>query len=236
MKRSAFEPPYSQHANRAFTIVELLSVLLIVGILCALLLPTLAGSKERAGRANCIGNFKQIALALQSYADDHGDGLPGPIWLGLYERFDNRDSSRLAFYLANHLGLQSPNDKPQDAPPLRCPSAAKNWKQPDASTPLMSSYVPLSYKVPEAVTNPSSSIVSRPFGYPYSLMPNSALTDEPPKRLHEIANPAASWAMVDVDKLNSTNAADYYEFLPDHQVHGKVRDRLFFDWHAASLK
>ncbi len=56
--------------------VELLVVIAIIGILAALLLPGLAGSKRQAQRMTCLNNLKQINLAIQLYAGDTGDMLP----------------------------------------------------------------------------------------------------------------------------------------------------------------
>ena len=64
---------YSCRAGRrAFTLVELLVVIAIIGILAALLLPTLARSKALAWRADCVSNMRQLATATQLYWDDYG--------------------------------------------------------------------------------------------------------------------------------------------------------------------
>jgi prepilin-type N-terminal cleavage/methylation domain-containing protein/prepilin-type processing-associated H-X9-DG protein len=62
----------------AFSLVELLVVTVIIGILAALLLPGLAGAKERARRAVCNQNLRQIGLAWTLYATDNHDVLPPP--------------------------------------------------------------------------------------------------------------------------------------------------------------
>jgi prepilin-type N-terminal cleavage/methylation domain-containing protein len=59
--------------KRAFTLIELLVVIAIIGILAALLLPALVRAKANAKRIKCTGNVRQINLALQLYAGDHGD-------------------------------------------------------------------------------------------------------------------------------------------------------------------
>ena len=59
----------------AFTLIELLVVVAVIGILAALLLPTLSKAKTRATVVPCLSNQKQLALAWQMYADDNGDKM-----------------------------------------------------------------------------------------------------------------------------------------------------------------
>ena len=62
--------------GRAFTLIELLVVIAIIAILAALLLPTLAGAKERARRVNCKNSQRQFLLAIHLYADENEQRLP----------------------------------------------------------------------------------------------------------------------------------------------------------------
>ena len=63
-------------AATGFTLVELLVVIAVVAILAALLLPALGKAKENAKRSACLGNLKQINVALLLYADDSNDTSP----------------------------------------------------------------------------------------------------------------------------------------------------------------
>jgi len=59
-----------------FTLIELLVVIAIIAILAAMILPALAGGKERAKRTGCVSNIRQFLLAAQMYATDNSERLP----------------------------------------------------------------------------------------------------------------------------------------------------------------
>jgi prepilin-type N-terminal cleavage/methylation domain-containing protein/prepilin-type processing-associated H-X9-DG protein len=60
----------------AFTLIELLVVIAIIGVLAALLMPALGRAKEAGRSAACIGNLRQIGVALQVYVDSNNNQLP----------------------------------------------------------------------------------------------------------------------------------------------------------------
>jgi prepilin-type N-terminal cleavage/methylation domain-containing protein len=57
----------------AFSLTELLVVIVVIAILAALLLPALGSAKERSRRAACRNNLRQIGIASTAYAGENND-------------------------------------------------------------------------------------------------------------------------------------------------------------------
>jgi len=63
-------------ADGGFTLIELLVVVAIIAILAAMLLPALSRAREKARQAVCMGNLKQLGIAMAQYEADNNGYLP----------------------------------------------------------------------------------------------------------------------------------------------------------------
>lgn len=55
-------------SQKAFTLIEVLVILAIIGLLIGILLPAVQGAREAARRASCASNLRQIGLGFISYS------------------------------------------------------------------------------------------------------------------------------------------------------------------------
>jgi prepilin-type N-terminal cleavage/methylation domain-containing protein/prepilin-type processing-associated H-X9-DG protein len=68
--------PNNCSRNRGFTLIELLVVIAIIGILAAMLLPSLSKAKGKATGISCVNNLRQLNLATKMYVDDNQGFFP----------------------------------------------------------------------------------------------------------------------------------------------------------------
>jgi prepilin-type N-terminal cleavage/methylation domain-containing protein len=102
----------------AFTLVELLCVIAIIGLLTALMLPVLNQSQARVKRIECENNLHQLGVAFQVFTHDHNDKFPMAVPLaegGSLEYVQNGYAMNGEFYfsfrqfqvLSNELSMPS---------------------------------------------------------------------------------------------------------------------------------
>jgi prepilin-type N-terminal cleavage/methylation domain-containing protein/prepilin-type processing-associated H-X9-DG protein len=64
---------------RAFTLLELMFVVGIIGVLISLLLPAIQSAREQARRAQCSNNLAQLGIAMGNYVSTHSVLPPGVV-------------------------------------------------------------------------------------------------------------------------------------------------------------
>lgn len=74
--------------RRAFTLIELLTVIGIISLLISMLLPSLGRAREQAKRTHCLARLSEFGKALASYVIDSAGPIPPPLWNPDPELFD----------------------------------------------------------------------------------------------------------------------------------------------------
>jgi general secretion pathway protein G len=66
----------SKNTRQAFTLIEILIVVIILGILAAIIIPRFANASKDAKRAALSSQLNQIRAQIQLYIIEHGDNRP----------------------------------------------------------------------------------------------------------------------------------------------------------------
>ena len=59
-----------------YTLIELLTVIAVIAVLTAILLPVFWSAREKSRASSCLSNYHQIGLAIQMYATDSDGATP----------------------------------------------------------------------------------------------------------------------------------------------------------------
>lgn len=95
---SKFKTRNSKLFQPAFTLVEVLIVVAILGILAAIVLPEVQGYTEKAKENAAKDNLRILREAIGRYAVDHNDTGPG---------YESSSTAQSTFYFKKHLVVQN---------------------------------------------------------------------------------------------------------------------------------
>ncbi len=103
----------------AFTLIEILVVVSIIGLLVAILLPSLRRARGQAKRTVCAGNLRSIGIGFQAYLSETNDRMPYASFLPSITPIplEGDESIYIADVLLPHTGgnpnvFKCPRDEP----------------------------------------------------------------------------------------------------------------------------
>jgi prepilin-type N-terminal cleavage/methylation domain-containing protein len=100
-----------KNARKAFTLIEIMIVVLIIGILLAIAVPNFVRARAASRQKSCVSNLRQIDSAKEQWAMDNrkkdGDTLSWPgdlVGATLYIKSEPKCPSTDAAYTPNAVG------------------------------------------------------------------------------------------------------------------------------------
>ncbi len=221
----------------AFTLIEALVVIAIIGLLGALLVPAISSANAKGMSVACSSNLRQIGVAITLYASDNRGTLPGPLMTQQRPRVSANQLSRkewhegqLSAFLAPYIDTL-PDWKRGQQSLFACPSWARQVKGNSSSSYKLNQFVWVNgvYQSPTQAS-------SLPWGYSGSSNPGK------PGNISDLYNvtqdkdsgsSSSTWLLKDADA--GPGGIPYDQALPSAPVHGRYRNALFYDLHVGRL-
>ena len=206
---------YTGRRLRAFTLIELLTVIAIIGVLAAILIPTIGTMRASAQGSRCATNLRQSGTAIQTYISDNKGLLPpvGHLSIAPYFNPDTRNFQQaLLPYLSVANSTSWAADGKSYSPTLDCPG----YKGVSGGSV---------FSIRESVTTADGASLI-PWGRLFDIGGGKiALTRKPTK--HSLVPPNA---IAIVDRIPT--AADAHFNQPNHSG---FQNALHFDWHVSRV-
>src|SRR5271155_1894990 len=116
----------SEKVRAAFSLVELIIVIAIIGILAALMMPALARGKSKARNTVCDNNLHQMGIAVRLDAEDNANHLPSAELLPTEPINPQQPLPRICDVLAAYIG-KAGSTNADAATVFRCPCDDENY-------------------------------------------------------------------------------------------------------------
>lgn len=90
-------------ATRAFTLVELMVVIVVIAMLSAIIVPASDRMMHSARASHCLGNLRNLGAALHLYLGDHNNTLPDLV-MGRESKDEEEDKPSIDTALLEYAG------------------------------------------------------------------------------------------------------------------------------------
>ena len=101
-------------SRRGFSLVELLVVIGIIGLLMAILMPTLRVAREIGQRVQCQSNLRQVGFAFLEYANENGGSMPS--WSGWHPTAFPANPTDEVSWVGKLAGIIPPDSRVYNCP------------------------------------------------------------------------------------------------------------------------
>jgi prepilin-type N-terminal cleavage/methylation domain-containing protein/prepilin-type processing-associated H-X9-DG protein len=229
--------------ENAFTLLELLIVMVLIAILAGIFLATLNAVRKSGDRVKCVSNLRQVGSAMGAYVADHDGSLPGALWTSQSSWYNSTDYGSLGNVLSRYLNLDLASSgagkaNKTQALILVCPAWRRGVPYQEDDEWVMNTQVSV------------NGVNVNPWGYADIVEQNGNVAGLDPNGLdipRKIASLtgvslSSTWAMQDLDKRLATQLENsgvqkgktWYGIVTK-PVHSNIRNALFFDFHVAAI-
>ncbi|MDR1283724.1 MAG: DUF1559 domain-containing protein [Opitutaceae bacterium] len=209
--------------------IELLTVIAIIGILAAIIIPVVGKARASADAARCISNLRQIGTANIAYANDNRDQLPGG--LNLFQgAWGNRASTgSLAAFLAPYMAESFSGWTNHLAKNVVCPAWLK-VTTPAANGDLNQA---LYHMNPEKITGTAEDVWMGTGGGRDPAHPDSPTNRHTYTQATQESGASRTWMLIEIDwKLPPSFSGVQVASVVKEPVHGSFRNKLYMDAHV----
>jgi len=123
--------PFPNHAASAFTIIEILVVVSIIGLLVGMALPAIQGAMNTAKKGKAKAEMQSIITALKAYQNEYGR-MPDPAKLGgAGDGYFGENATPRLFLMLSGSTADTSGENPRQIVFLELPATSTNGSFPD---------------------------------------------------------------------------------------------------------
>ncbi|MGE9293652.1 MAG: type II secretion system protein [Puniceicoccales bacterium] len=205
--------------RRAFSLIELLSVIAIIALLAGIIIPIIGRVRQHSHSVECSNNLRQVAMAIHLYGQDNNGALPGPLLGGQLADY-KMGTGQISGFIREYGDFELTNETSPKIKALICPG----------SDELIEGDTPRYYSTRQTYVQTLSNDRAIPFGRPNGDPSKTAQA----VRIMNILDPQSEWMMRDIDAIGAASYAGN-DNVCQQIAHGDFRNVSFFDGHVEAV-